>query len=126
MTEHNDRRRFSRVHFDTLAEFTQEEKQWQSELLDISLKGLLVKDRLPTDWDKQKALGVKLYLSDHAIITMAAQVVHQEEHQTGLACLTIDLESMAHLRRLIELNLGDTTAAERELTELIATFEYNL
>lgn len=122
MTEHNDRRRFSRVHFDTLAVLTQGEKQWQSELLDISLKGLLIKDQPPSDWDAQKTLEVKLYLSEQVIITMAAQLIHQEEHQTGLACLTIDLESMAHLRRLIELNLGDTTAAERELAELIATF----
>jgi len=34
--------------------------------------------------------------------------------------LTIDVDSMTHLRRLIELNLGDPTLLERELKALVS------
>jgi hypothetical protein len=36
----------------------------------------------------------------------------------GLHCRHIDIESLAHLRRLIELNLGDPALLERELAAL--------
>jgi hypothetical protein len=35
-------------------------------------------------------------------------------------CRSIDIESITHLRRLIEVNLGDPAASERELKALIA------
>jgi hypothetical protein len=63
---------------------------------------------------------VKIILSDQTSIAMSAQVVHQTLEQLHLACVTIDIDSISHLRRLIELNIGDATAAERELSELLA------
>jgi hypothetical protein len=36
----------------------------------------------------------------------------------GLACREIDLDSVTHLRRLVALNLGDETLAEREFAQL--------
>ena len=38
---------------------------------------------------------------------------------TGLLCKGIDLDSVTHLRRLIELQLGDPALLERDLAELI-------
>jgi len=35
-----------------------------------------------------------------------------------LRCLSIDLDSITHLRRLLELNLGDPQLVERELLQL--------
>jgi hypothetical protein len=51
---------------------------------------------------------------------MSALVVHQTLKQLHLACISVDLDSVSHLRRLIELNIGDASAAERELSELIS------
>ena len=51
---------------------------------------------------------------------MTAQVVHQTLEQLHLSCVNIDIDSISHLRRLIELNIGDATAAERELSELLS------
>lgn len=119
MTENNERRRFSRVHFNTPVELTQGEKHWQAELLDISLKGILLGGSLPAECDIEHPLTVTIKLSDQALMRMTVQLAHQGNHQTGLECISIDMDSIAHLRRLIELNLGDSKAAERELAELI-------
>ena len=50
---------------------------------------------------------------------MEARVVHVEGRYAGLRCLAIDLDSVTHLRRLVELNLGDPALLERELSALI-------
>jgi hypothetical protein len=43
-----------------------------------------------------------------------------EGRHAGVLCRSIDLESITHLRRLIEVNLGDPAASDRELKALIA------
>lgn len=53
-------------------------------------------------------------------ISMESAVTHVEGRRAGLHCLTIDLDSVTHLRRLVELNLGDPALLERELSALIA------
>ncbi len=66
---------------------------------------------------------VKLTLGEagaEVIIAMAGELAHVEGHHAGVLCRSIDLESITHLRRLIEVNLGDPAASERELKALIA------
>ena len=121
MNDINERRRFSRVNFNTPVEITLAGKQWLADLVDISLKGLLVQGTLPKDWDSQQPLHVKITLSNHAMIDMTVQLAHQELDRVGFTCVSIDMDSISHLRRLIELNLATPNAAERELAELIAT-----
>lgn len=118
-----ERRRFSRIDFDARVEIAQGNKNWQAQLLDISLKGVLLAKLGPYQLEPDAPLLVKIILSDQTSIAMSAQVVHQRVDQLHLACITIDIDSISHLRRLIELNMGDAAAAERELTELIASAE---
>jgi hypothetical protein len=67
---------------------------------------------------------VKLPLGDDAtadiVIAMAGELAHVEDDRAGVLCRSIDIESITHLRRLIEVNLGDPAASERELKALIA------
>jgi len=65
-------------------------------------------------------ISVDIHLSDQIDIFMQGRVAHQESGRLGLECQSIDLESIQHLRRLIELNIGNSDAMERELCELIA------
>lgn len=113
-----ERRRFSRIDFDARVELTQGDKSWPAQLLDISLKGLLLAKLAPYELPNT-VFGLKIILSDQTDITMSAQVVHQTVEQLHLTCTSIDIDSVSHLRRLIELNIGDSNAAERELSELI-------
>ncbi len=115
-----DRRRFHRVNFEARVEIAQGQKNWQAQLLDISLKGLLLAKLGHYQLQPTMPLLVKVILSDQASIAMAAQVVNQTLDQLHLACTTIDVDSISHLRRLIELNIGDPDAAERELSELLS------
>ncbi|VAX04921.1 hypothetical protein MNBD_GAMMA20-584, partial [hydrothermal vent metagenome] len=43
---------------------------------------------------------------------------HSENDHIGFRCEHIDLESISHLRRLVELNLGDAKLLDRELSAL--------
>lgn len=58
--------------------------------------------------------------SERIAIAMAGELAHVEGGHAGVLCRSIDLESITHLRRLIEVNLGDPAASERELKALIA------
>lgn len=115
-----NRRRFVRVEFTRTVRLTQGEQVWHCALLDISLKGALLK--LPEEQgpDAGKPLTLDLRLDDSTHITLQTEIAHQAGRQLGLQCYEIDVESMAHLRRLISLNTGDASAAERELRQLIA------
>lgn len=118
----NERRRFSRVLFDAHVELAQGNFQWRASLLDISLRGLLLQQKLPPQIDTERPILVKILLTDNTSIAMVVSVAHQHNHQVGLVCVSIDIDSVCHLRRLIELNLGDANAAERELSELMSDY----
>jgi hypothetical protein len=113
-----ERRRFSRILFDAHVELAQGDYHWRASLLDISLQGLLLQQQLPENINHREPILVKVLLADNTTIAMSVIVAHQHHNQLGLACESIDIDSIGHLRRLIELNLGDAAAAERELTEL--------
>jgi hypothetical protein len=45
--------------------------------------------------------------------------MHVEGPQVGLRCASIDLDSITHLRRLVELNSGDPAILDREFGSLV-------
>ncbi|ATN10550.1 PilZ domain-containing protein [Pseudomonas sp. FDAARGOS_380] len=120
MTEHaSERRRFRRIAFDATAELRQNGSEWPVKLLDLSLKGLLVER--PDDWKGNKALpfDVDIRLDQKTHIKMQARLTHEDPGQLGFVCKHIDLDSISHLRRFVELNLGDEQELERELGALL-------
>jgi len=122
MTEHaSDRRRFRRIAFDAKTELRQNGREWPAQLVDLSLKGLLV--QRPEDWKGNKALpfDVDIRLDAKAHIKMQVRLTHEDHGQLGFVCQHIDLDSISHLRRLVELNLGDEAELHRELAALLET-----
>ena len=115
----NDRRRFSRIDFNTWVELRQGHSVWETKLLDISLKGLLVDQPQGLSINKHQPLEAVINLADQTTIMMTVTINHVDNDHLGFSCDSIDVDSITHLRRLIELNLGDPSAAERELAELI-------
>lgn len=114
----SDRRRFQRFAFDAETELVQGQRRWRVELHDLSLKGLLV--HRPAGWDADLAqpFEARIRLSDEAEVRMEVEAAHDEGELVGLMCRHIDVDSISHLRRLVELNLGDETLLERELAAL--------
>jgi hypothetical protein len=114
-----NKRRFSRVPFDASLHLVSATGSWHSQLVDISLKGMLANQ--PADWQAKTGdhyLVELLVDNQDAVIRMEVSVVHIVEDLVGFRCENIDMDSAAHLRRLVELNLGDSTVLERELSEL--------
>ena len=114
----NERRRFQRVAFDAPTVIAQGERQWSAALHDISLKGLLI--GTPRDWngDPDQPFEALIELGNEARVKMEVVLTRTQPHSLGFVCRHIDLESISHLRRLIELNLGDEQLLERELAAL--------
>ena len=115
------RRHFSRILFNAPARITADGRAIDCEMIDLSLKGALLRVRseglAPT-------VGVRctleLDLNAGESIVMDAEVAHIEGRQMGVHCRAIDLDSVSHLRRLLELNVGDEAVLQRELAALIA------
>ena len=124
-----DRRNFRRIefdaevlirHFDSTRDYIG--SCWEAELVDVSLKGLLVTK--PLAWDgsaNQYLLVLTLPDSDRAV-EMIGHCSHETEELIGFVCDQISIESATNLRRLIELNVGDPFLLQREFASLI---EYN-
>ncbi|MDD1014473.1 PilZ domain-containing protein [Pseudomonas rubra] len=119
MSDHQERRRFQRVSFDAPTELRQGERKWPVELLDLSLKGLLIKCPEPWDPDLTQDFEAIVHLGEQAKVQMLVELRHEEGCQLGFVCLYIDVDSMSHLHRLVELNVADSTEMMRELRELI-------
>jgi hypothetical protein len=116
-----ERRHFVRVEFAAPARLVCHDVTLEVRVLDVSLKGALV--ALPAGarvgQDALCSLALPL-ASSGGQIEMAVQVAHVEGEQLGLLCLHTDIDSVTHLRRLIELHLGDPSLLERDLRELVA------
>ncbi|AYC34361.1 PilZ domain-containing protein [Pseudomonas cavernae] len=113
-----ERRRFHRVAFDASTEISQGERRWRAALQDLSLHGLLVER--PQDWAGNPALPfmARIQLASDVQVVMEVALTRSEGDLLGFVCQHIDLDSISHLRRLVELNLGDQTLLERDLAAL--------
>ena len=119
-TKAPEKRRFHRIEFDAPCELHCQESVWTTAVLDISLKGILVKRSEEWSLPLGQACEVIIHLDDHETgIVMAVELRHIESHRLGFKCQYIDLDSATHLKRLVELNLGDQTLLEREFAHLI-------
>ncbi len=114
-----NRRRFHRIFFDAPCRLHQGETSWPTEVADISLKGILLREPPQWDGDPSQPFEVVIQLSEQdAAIVMALTLKHHDAGSLGFVCQYIDLESASHLKRLVELNLGDPTMLSRELGAL--------
>lgn len=113
-----ERRQFSRITFDAQTLLSQGVQQWHVTLIDLSLQGALIET--PDDWqiDKDQPFAITIRLDEDTAITMSLLWRHSEKGQTGFECKHIDIDSITHLRRLVELNVGDASLLERELAAL--------
>jgi PilZ domain len=116
--QNQERRVNSRILFDSNTCISQGNKQWQAKLIDLSLKGLLIEQPQNWDADNSQLMDANIQLNEDVSIQMSISWRHSENAQLGFQCMHIDIDSISHLRRLLELNLGDTSLLERELAAL--------
>ncbi|RCU45230.1 MULTISPECIES: PilZ domain-containing protein [Corallincola] len=114
-----EKRRFTRIVFSTPVNIVTGDKSVSTELIDLSLKGALVAE--PKDWVYDEDADYKLcfHLDGSDVeIEMEVELSHQRAHYLGWNCHHIGIESVSHLKRLIELNVGDEDLLYRELADL--------
>lgn len=115
-----NRRQFSRIHFSAEGRLFFPGGEAPVEVVDLSLKGALLRLPRPVALQpgQRATLRVALAASGEGI-RMETTVAHSEGQNVGLRCIEIDLDSITHLRRLVELNLGDAALLHRELESLV-------
>jgi hypothetical protein len=115
----DEKRRFSRISFDATVLLSKDNNEWRTSIQDISLNGLLV--NTPDKWDAtqgERFHAEVLFADNGPVISADVTVAHKEEGKVGFKVVNIDVESVSHLRRLVELNLGDEELLNRELATL--------
>jgi hypothetical protein len=116
----DERRHFNRVVFNTTATFYVDKKKVQCQIIDVSIQGVLLKLLEDNEVEVGAEYQLDIPLGDRKeIISLELELMHQNERTLGLMCTHIDLESITHLRRLVELNLGDSELLERNFGALI-------
>lgn len=113
-----DTRRFTRLPVTLNASLVFPDQTIDGEVHDLSLKGALMlcfSAAVPPDWRGHDGM-LNLELNDGELaLTMLVRVAHVEDHYTGLEFLEMDIDTISHLRRLVELNLGAEDVLQREL-----------
>jgi pSer/pThr/pTyr-binding forkhead associated (FHA) protein len=114
----SEQRRSARAVLEVPATLRADGQDWPVELLDMSLHGALVRPPAAFQPRPEEAYELSIKSEDGADIVMAVQIAQQREDQLGLRCVDIDPDSVAQLRRLVELNLGEARMLEREISAL--------
>ena len=110
-----------RVNFDCLVKFKTSECQYVCELVDISINGALIaacSGATPAAGTPCQLI-ISLDESKEVQIIMVGFVAHKTENRVGIHCESIDVDSMIHLRKLIEYNLGDVELVNRDFDMLV-------
>ena len=112
-----ERRNFQRVPFTTNAEILCNNKKYNGELLDISLKGALIlgTGHIPLEMGSRCDLTIHL-LETEIVLNFEADLIHTEENRLGFKFVSEDTETAMHLRRLLELNIGSSDEIEKEIS----------
>lgn len=114
-----EKRKFQRIPFQCYSQIKCGDRTYTAELLDISMKGALLLARDMTERDVGHICFLDITLANSDIhLHFEAELTHKAENHYGFVFLGEDLETFMHLRRLLELNIGDDEIIERELIDL--------
>jgi hypothetical protein len=121
MPSANERRKFWRATFNAPVKVINDASSSDAWLDDISLKGALIE--VPANWAGKAGehchLKLRLGTESDTVISMWGKITHVEGQKVGVQCESIDLDSITHLRRLVELNSGDPAQLDRDLAALV-------
>ncbi|HTH94668.1 MAG TPA: PilZ domain-containing protein [Rhodocyclaceae bacterium] len=114
-----ERRRFWRASFHSGAKLLIDSEEYDVEIEDLSLRGALVKLPERVNMHTNARCRLQLNLAPGTDILLWGHIAHVDDRQVGMKCENIDLDSVTHLRRLIELNVGDPVLLEEEISFLV-------
>ncbi len=115
-----EKRRFSRIACDEKIFVEFEKSSHEARILDISLKGALVEltDDILIPEGYRCNMELKLSNSD-ITLQFHAEVVHSRKNLLGVRYVHIDLDTMIHLRAIMEARTANPQQVTDELAFLI-------
>ena len=110
-----EQRNYRRIAFHTTAEVLFEDRQSACDLLEIALRGTLVRIAEDIGLKIGERGQIRIGLPNSELnLTFGIELIHRQEDVCGFLFVDADDESLAHLRRLLELNFGDGEEVDRE------------
>jgi hypothetical protein len=111
-------RRFRRIPFAAEVTLSAGQTSWSAELLDVALKGALIGTDSPLPLAPGSQCDLSINLSGSPVtLSFLAELKHCEGTHYGFKFISEDLGTLTHLRKLLELNTGDTEATRSELAD---------
>ena len=120
----SDRRMYQRVNFDGTAELSNNEQSFTCQITDLSLRGVLVRPFGVVRADVGTEFTLLIPLSNDQDsndlkIQMTLELAHSNPDGLGFKCTSIDLDSITHLRKIIELNSTNPELLDRDFETLV-------
>ncbi|MFS1459843.1 PilZ domain-containing protein [Vibrio lentus] len=114
-----ERRQFSRVIYQVPTEISQGQVNVSGSVQDLSLHGLLIQCDKWQQLSHDAPVQVSFQLTNSDInIQLEATIVSTINTSMRLRIEHLDIDSISHLKRLIELNVGDDELLYREIEHL--------
>ncbi len=110
-----ERRHFQRLTLEGSARLYASGGYWDTQLIDMSLKGVLVVRPPGCDPLPGARFRMDLRVHDAVVISMGVEAARVESQRIALAWDRIDLDSLTRLKRVIELNSAEPELLNREL-----------
>lgn len=111
-----EKRDYHRVPFKCHSKINVVDQSYPCELLDISMRGVLLDVTPPQDIGLGSLCQIDIAFASCDIhLKFDAELVHREENHYGFRIESLDIDSLTHLRRLLELNYGDADEIDQEL-----------
>lgn len=124
--QNGERRRFHRVGFQADASLKMSTGTIQVEILDISLAGALIKADSALTLEEGSLGSLIVRLSEEVQIKMKGDILSHGDGNYALHRILNEPENDHHLRRLLELNLGNPNLIERDIQTLIEEYQHNI
>ena len=115
-------RRFRRIPFEAEVTLYIGQENWSGELLDVAMKGAMVGTDTPLPLPLGSKCNLCITLTGSPVsLNFQAELLYYEDNRYGFKFISEDLETLTHLRKLIELNTGDAEATRSELSTLLSS-----
>lgn len=123
----NERRQYHRVSFDSVATLSGNQQSFDCQIIDLSIHGVLLRPHgvIFAKEDVEYMLNIPLETptptdDSELSIKMGLKLIRQKPENLAFECENLDLDSITHLRKIVELNSGDPSVLERDLQTLCA------
>lgn len=117
-TDQSSDRRFARISLSTDVRLYSSSQVWDTQILDLSLQGAQVTRPEGFAGRKDQNFRLEIRLLGAAVISMGVELARIEDDRLGFRAGRMDFDSFTHLKRLIELNIGDSEGLSAELMRL--------